>query len=650
MCGIAGIYAPGGATGDPALHLLMRRRGPDDAGTWDDPQGRIHLAHRRLSIIDTSSAGHQPMLSRDGRVAMVYNGEIYNFMELRRSLEAAGERFEGHSDSEVLLALFSREGPECLKRLNGIFAVAFWEIDSGTLTLARDPIGIKPLYVARRAGGVAFASEMKALLRTGLVEPRLDPEAVLRHIGFLWSPGSRTLVEGIAKVEPGHVLQFRNGVPEKEWRYRDIAYAPVPERELPVDAAAAQVAAAVETAVQRQMVSDVPLGAFLSGGLDSSAIAAFAQKHVAAGSKLQCFSIRLLGEAIGDEGFADDLPYARRVADVLGVDLHVVEVGSDILDRVAEMVYFLDEPTPDPAALNALSISELARSHGIKVLLSGAGGDDIFTGYRRHFALLQEKWWAWMPQGGRALLSAAAGRLPAGHPALRRVAKAFQYAGQDASTRLASYFLWLEPERALRLLSPGFRGRLSSDAMHAPMLASLARLGDGVEPLNRMLYLEGKHFLADHNLNYTDKMGMAAGVEVRVPLLDLDLVDLASRLPTAYKQHGRVGKWIFKRAMEPYLPRDVIYRPKTGFGAPLRKWLHGPLAGLVDDTLSERSVRARGILDAGEVRKLLADDRAGRLDASYPIFALVCLELWCRQHIDGAYPVDGGMEMERKIA
>lgn len=650
MCGIAGIYAPGGATGDPSLHLLMRRRGPDDAGTWDDPQGRIHLAHRRLSIIDTSSAGHQPMRSRDGRVVMVYNGEIYNFMELRRSLEAAGERFDGHSDSEVLLALFSREGPECLKRLNGIFAVAFWEIDSGTLTLARDPMGIKPLYVARRAGGVAFASEMKALLRTGLVEPRLDPEAVLRHIGFLWSPGGQTLVEGIAKVEPGQVLQFRSGLPEREWRYRDIAYAPVSERELAADVAATQVAAAVETAVQRQMVSDVPLGAFLSGGLDSSAIAAFAQKHVAAGSKLQCFSIRLLGEAIGDEGFADDLPYARRVADFLGVDLHVVEVGSDILDRVAEMVYFLDEPTPDPAALNALSISELARSHGIKVLLSGAGGDDIFTGYRRHFALLQEKWWAWMPQGARALLSGAARQLPAGHPALRRAAKAFQYAGQDASTRMASYFLWLEPARALRLLSPEFRGRMSTDAMYTPMLASLARLGDGVEPLNRMLYLEGKHFLADHNLNYTDKMGMAAGVEVRVPLLDLDLVDLAARLPTAYKQHGRTGKWILKRAMEPYLPRDVIYRPKTGFGAPLRKWLHGPLAGLVDETLSERSVRARGILDAGEVRKLLADDRTGRLDASYPIFALVCLELWCRQHIDGSYPVDGGMEMERKIA
>lgn len=643
MCGISGSVN-WKASYQQRICSVLRRRGPDDAGIWSDDADRASLSHVRLSIIDTSSAGHQPMHSHNGRVVMVYNGEIYNFRELRAELEAAGETFTGHSDSEVLLALFARDGGRCFGRLNGIFAAAFWERDTETLTLVRDPLGVKPLYVAEAEGSFAFASEMKALLRCGLVEPRLNPRAVLAHLGYLWSPGSATVVKGIRKVLPGHVLRVREGRVVSDNSYRDIAF-----HQLPVpcgdEDAALQVAAAVKNAVGRQMVSDVPLGAFLSGGLDSSAVVAFGQQHLqqqggAAAGRLQCFSIEVKDGAAGADGFADDLPYARRVAQHLGVDLHVVQVGDEMMKRLPEMVYLLDEPTPDPAALNTLFISELARSQGIKVLLSGAGGDDIFTGYRRHFALMQERWWAGIPQPLRQGLSALAGMLPVSTPLGRRIGKAFQYAGQDAEHRLASYFLWLDPAQALRLLTPEFRAGLDEECLYAPLLQTLSQLPPDVEPLNRMLYLECKHFLADHNLNYTDKMGMSAGVEVRVPLLDLDLVQFAGSLPVAMKQRGAVGKWIFKKAMEPYLPHDVIYRPKTGFGVPLRRWLQGILKPLVDDVLSEHSLKSRGIFDPGAVKQLVQADRASRVDASYTILGMVCLELWCRQYIDGAYALD----------
>ena len=511
----------------------------------------------------------------------------------------------------------------------------------------RDPVGVKPLYLAENAYGLVFASEMKSLLRSGAVSPELDPQAVLAHLGFLWSPGRATVVKGVRKVLPGHVIRVKAGRIISDEPYMPLRFHQLPAPSSAASAAQA-VAEAVRTAVQRQMVSDVPLGAFLSGGLDSSAVAAFAQHHrqkegVGQSARLQCFSIEVQQGSTGSEGFAEDLPYARRVGEHLGVDLHVVQAGKQMMDRLPEMIYLLDEPTPDPAALNTLLISELARSQGIKVLLSGAGGDDIFTGYRRHYALTQERWWSGWPAPLRGGLSGIARRLPVTHPLTRRIGKAFQYAGQDAGHRLVSYFLWSNPALALDLLHPDFRAGLSTDSLYAPMLQTLSDLPPDEAPLNRMLYLECKHFLADHNLNYTDKMSMAAGVEVRVPLLDPDLMALAGSLPLHMKQRGRIGKWIFKKAMEPYLPHDVIYRPKTGFGVPLRHWLQTILKPLVDDVLSDSSLNARGVFNSTVVQRLRLADQAGRVDATYTIFSIVCLELWCRQFIDGAYALDANL-------
>lgn len=636
MCGITGFMALSDAMHrSQAMLRALAHRGPDDNGELAFPEQGVWLGHTRLSIIDLSQAAHQPMSAASAGIHIVFNGEIYNFRELRAELEREGMHFKSASDTEVLLQLYLRHGEAMLPKLNGIFAFAIYDQNRRTLLLARDQLGVKPFYYAQGAAGFAFASEMKALLRSGWVVPELNPAAVLSHLGCLWSPAPATLVKGIVKLQPGHAMLVKDSQVVRQWRYYDLPYDQ-PKLDIGADEAARQVARAVEVAVQRQMVSDVPVGAFLSGGLDSSAVVAFA-RHAVPGRRLQCFTIAVNDGSTADEGFAADLPYAQSVARHLDVDLHTVSVGPEMADRLAEMVYYLDEPSADPAALNALFIAELARSQGIKVMLSGAGGDDIFTGYRRHYALQQERYWSWLPQGARAVLAGVANKLPAHPPLLRRVGKALQYAELNGDERLASYFYWAPPTLVHGLLNPAFANGLTPAALGAPLVATLAQAPQGADDLSKMLYLECKHFLSDHNLNYTDKMGMLAGVEVRVPLLDPDLVTLAARLPNQFKQNGRTGKWIFKRAMEPYLPHDVIYRPKTGFGVPLRSWLHKGLAPLVADTLSPAAIARRGIFDAKAVQSLLARDRAGKIDGTYLVFAMVCLELWCRQYIDGHY-------------
>jgi asparagine synthase (glutamine-hydrolysing) len=387
------------------------------------------------------------------------------------------------------------------------------------------------------------------------------------------------------------------------------------------------------------MVADVPVGAFLSGGLDSSAVVAM-MRHVNPERRPICYSIGFRGDR-GVDGSPPDLPFARRVAEHLDVDLRVIEVEPDIVGHLERMLYFLDEPQADPAPINALLIAEQASRDGIKVLLSGAGGDDIFSGYRRHYALGLEQYWRWLPQAVRAVIAKPARALANGGSLgglnldpVRRAVKMFAHADFPADKRMASYFWWSSEELRRSLYSRELSEQVGGIDPGEPLCQSLARIPEEQDPLNRMLYLETKHFLADHNLNYTDKVSMAAGVEVRVPLLDLELVEFATRIPPHMKQKGRVGKAIFKKALEPDLPHNIVYRPKSGFGAPLRRWLRVELRDHVEDVLSERSLRDRGLFEPSAVRRLIELDRAGRVDGSYTIFALMCLELWARMFID----------------
>ncbi|MGH0031493.1 MAG: asparagine synthase (glutamine-hydrolyzing) [Myxococcota bacterium] len=635
MCGIAGYSGEFEPELLDRMNRAMAHRGPDDAGVWHDANRGVGLAHRRLSIIDLSPRGHQPMWDATRTVAIVYNGELYNFRELRSELAAQGYRFESTSDTEVLLNLYLRDGEKMLEKLNGIFAFALWDTRSETLLVARDGAGVKPLYYSETPRGLIFASELKSLLQESSVDRSLDGCAVRDHLLYLWCPSPRTMLKSVRKLEPGHALIVREGRIAKHWRFYDLPY----EEELvdwPTGDAVVQVRKYLTRAVERQLVSDVPVGAFLSGGLDSSGIVAIAQRRLV-GERMQCFTIGFESPEAVIEGMAADLPYARRVAEHVGVDLHTIWVGPEMVDDLPKMIFHLDEPQADPAPINALYSTRLAREHGIKVLLSGAGGDDIFTGYRRHYALQLESLWDWLPDTARARLRGLSEGISPTSELRRRVSKALRYADLEGDARIQSYFHWIAPNRIEPLFGEAVRSDLKGAPAH-PVEAALAGLPDFVPALNRMLYLEGKFFLADHNLNYVDKVSMANGVEVRVPFLDPELMSLAARLPVDYKQRGSLGKWVLRKAMEGYLPHDVIYRSKTGFGAPLRHWLRNQLRPLVEDVLSAESLDRRGLFDPEGVRQLVALNAERRVDAAYTIFSMICIELWCRMFVDRPTP------------
>ncbi len=627
MCGIAGF------NGSFDRQLLRRmsdaltHRGPDSDGIFHDPSVGIGFAHRRLAIIDLSPSGRQPLSDKEGRSVIVFNGEIYNYQELRQELLCDGFEFRGTSDTEVLLNLYLRDGEALLKRLKGIYAFAIWDSRKRELFLARDEFGVKPLYFAQTPSGIIFASEIKSILQCDEVNRTIDADALRAHLAYLWSPAPHTILQFVKKLEPGTAMRIAKGKVVRKWRHYTL---PVRSEREPrsIKAAIENVRCALRTAVRRQLVADVPIGAFLSGGLDSSSLVALA-REMAPGQRLQCFTISTDDKASRREGMTSDLPYAKRVAEYLGVDLHTVHVGPEMADDLPEMLYQLDEPLADPAPLNVFYISKLAREHDIKVLLSGAGGDDIFTGYRRHLALANECYWAWLPKPARVAIAGLARALPAKPVALRRLRKGFRYADLDDDVRLVSYFNWLESEQCEVMLA----SNVPKSTRPNPLLESLDDIPKNAPPLDRLLYLECRHFLADHNLAYTDKMSMAVGVEVRVPLLDRDLVDLAFQLPAKFKQRGFEGKWIFKKAMEGILPNEVIYRPKTGFGAPIRSWLHGPLKTLLHDVLSPQALKRRGLFDPASIQSLLAADRDGRIDASYSLFSALCIELWCERFL-----------------
>lgn len=654
MCGIAGFQ---GTFSDGLLQRMtdaVAHRGPDGQGTIVRGTGRdvTGLGHRRLAIIDLSNAGAQPMCSHGDTgggeqtgLTLVFNGEIYNFRELRAALESDGHTFVSRTDSEVLLHLYERDGLQMMERLNGIFAFVIHDdrpvgrpegVARGSLIVVRDQLGVKPLYFAAIEGGFLFGSELKSLLEEPSLPRTIDPIALHNTLAYLWSPAPRTMLASVRKLEPGDAMIVSGGVIVRKWSYYVMPYNGVTSAQ-PADAMARELAERLRTAVERQLVADVPVGAFLSGGLDSSAIVAM-MRATMPDSDITTFTISFR-DAFDAEGNPPDLPYARRVAKHLNVRLEEIVMDASAIDRLPELVELLDEPEADPAPINALMIAERARAMGIPVLLSGAGGDDIFTGYRRHWALNFEQRWSWLPHAARAGIERVAGAVGRSGgaqsiPAVRRFAKMFAHAGADADHRLVSYFLWSTDAVRRALYTPEFASRVAGVDTAAPLLESLRRIPDEHDPLQRMLYLEARHFLADHNLNYTDRAGMAVGVEVRVPLLDLDLVRFATTIPTRFKQQGRVGKAIFKKAMEPYLPHDVIYRGKNGFGVPLRGWLKNELRPLVDEILSVASLRQRGIFDAGAVRRLIQLDAEGRIDGSYTIFALICIELWFRRFID----------------
>ncbi len=564
------------------------------------------------------------MTSACGRYTITFNGEIYNYKSLRADLEAQGIRLRSSGDTEVLLELFAREGVACLRRLHGIFAFAVWDAHERRLFLARDHLGVKPLYYAPLSEGFLFASELKALTLCPDLPRDIDGVAVADHLGFLWTAGEATMLRAVRKLRPGCAMQVDgDGIRVERWYRTPIAGATAGP-----GGTADDLRALIDRTVAEQMVADVDVGALLSGGVDSSAIVA-SMGQVTGADRITTFCAST-GRGAAADNIGDDAGFARLVAGVLGVELIEVPVDAAMADALPEMIWALDEPTADFAALQTQLLARAARENGIKVLLSGVGGDDLFTGYGRHTAALIYEMLDRLP-GARPLAGALLSRLPSRSLAGRRFARIGTLLAMDEETMLAEAMSLSSVAGVNRnvLLAPAVRAVVPPDGIPEPFFRSLVATR-GRHPVERLLDLELNGFMPDHNLNYTDKMAMLEGVEVRVPLCAPQLVEFAAALPLHAKISLRNTKRILRESQKSRLPESVLTRPKQGFGVPMRAWLHGPARAMMEDLTAEPVVAARGLFDAPAVARVKRDFLAGRNDAAMTLFAMMAIELWCR--------------------
>jgi asparagine synthase (glutamine-hydrolysing) len=635
VCGICGYV------GDHRPELLepmcaaMIHRGPDDVGTWHDSAREVGLGLRRLSIIDLSPAGHQPMCNEDGSVWISYNGEVYNFQELREELLARGHKFRGRSDTEVLVHLYEDKGPDFLKELNGMFGLAIWDARRGQLLLARDHAGIKPLYYWRDGRRLFFASEIRALLRVPGLPRELNVKSLPQYLTFLYVPGEETMLKAIRKVEPGHYLLWRDGqVEEKQWF--SITYEP--DESVTEADWIEQVHDTFMRVTRRQMMSDVPLGAFLSGGLDSSAIVA-CMRHSFPNREIKCYTYDYGVEDEARDQFERDFPYAQQVAEHLNVTLESFLLKPEV-SLLPKMVFSVEEPDAATAVLASYLISKLAREDGTTVLLSGMGGDEVFFGYRSHVAMRMFERLDWIPHwltgpGLTAAAAMASAAWGASSAVPRRLARFRRSLLGDGLERYMALSDWSSPDVRRQLFRPEFHELVrASEGINNPVRKYYDDFR-GTGALNRRSHVLIPTFLGAHNFLYVDKSSMAASVEVRVPFVDVELMRLCARIPERHKLKGRTTKFLLKAAMERYLPAGVVHRSgKTGFGPPLRSWVAGGLDPVIRDLLSPESVRARGFFEPQGIDRIVQENRENKADHAYLIYCLVILELWLRTFLD----------------
>ena len=655
MCGIAGLINQDPETRIGAMLRSIEHRGRDDEGVWtssaiNDEGQRVCFGHRRLSIIDTSSAGHQPMLSHDGRFVVILNGEIYNYRELREQLAAKGHKFRTQTDTEVLLQAWAEWGEDCLSRLNGMFAFALWDDKERTLFLVRDRVGIKPLYYAQVSDKLkfvehgrqdacapsvfAFASEIKSILASGLVKPELDHESLHQFLTFLWAPDPNTLFRSIKTVPPGHIVTVRgNELNVRQWW--DISFDQIEEGRSETWWQE-QVLATLDRVVKLEMVADVPLGSFLSGGVDSSSIVAM-MKHHSKGRRIGTYTIGIEPEDLRYDIIPDDVEWARRVNQQLDTDYHEIMLKPHVAELLPKLVYHMDQPAIDMAIPSYL-VSRAARET-LRVMLSGMGGDEVFAGYPRQLAMKIASAFDPVPQLlRRPVMKALEYALPGGMPGkltapLRNAKKFARSAALDFENRYLGFETYFTDEAKRQLYTDDLREATRDLDAYSAHRRYFARAKDAA-PLNQMLYVDMKTFLPCLNLMTTDKTSMAANLEVRVPFLNQEMLELAARMPPDLKLRGLKRKYILKRAAEKLLPRETVWRKKAGFGAPIRSWLRGPLRPMVNDLLSEETVRRRGLFRPEEVSRIIDANLSGREDYNLQVFQLLNLELWQREFID----------------
>jgi asparagine synthase (glutamine-hydrolysing) len=645
MCGISGLVNWGSRDTLSRMNHVQVHRGPDGAGIWERtfPDGSyVGLGSQRLAIMDLSSDGHMPMCNEDGTVWITYNGEIYNFAELRDELEGKGHRFVSHTDTEVVIHLYEEEGPECVRRLNGMFAFGICDL-RGTkprLFVARDHFGIKPFYYVRRGKGLAFASEIKALLEVPGVEAEIDRRALHQYLTFLWVPDPATMFQGILKLPAGHYGLWQ-GSDFQIKQYWDLTFPPAhtvftrSETEL-----IEEVRILLERSVRRQMVSDVPLGAFLSAGLDSSSIVALMSQ--ARREPVRTYTITFPKKYRVGENALDDPDVSARVARQFGCEHQTIVVEPDVTSLLGKLAWHMDEPTADPAIINAYLVCREAGRQAT-VMLSGVGGDELFAGYRKYYAQgwaqayrsVPSKLREWIDNCVLGLPTLRGTSIKGGIRLLKKMARS---ASLPPAQRFVMNCTYLDAVQKSTLYSAELRSELTAFDAADRHYAYFQNVREA-DFLNQMLYLDTKIFMPSLNLTYNDKMSMASSVEVRVPFLDRELAEfVATNVPPKLKLNGFLQpstKHVLRQAMKKLLPGEVLRQPKAGFAAPIDHWLAHDLKEMVDDFLSESQIRKRGLFRPAAVRNFVEEHRAGVQDWSMQVWQFLTLEIWMRNFVDG---------------
>lgn len=629
MCGIAGLK---GKFTNEQVSLLengLKHRGPDTSGCYTSQDNDIALIHTRLAIQDISSAGNQPMISTCKNFILSFNGEIYNFKRLKLDLIKKSYNFLSESDSEVVLNLFIEYGIHFLTMLEGDFAIAIWDKKLSRLLIARDRMGVKPLHYFHSDETFFFSSEIGTLLNTIKIKKDINLESIKSFLSYLWIPGNDHLINGIKKLAPGNAMWITQNNCIEEICWSNLPYINGNKsNKINKKQIISKVRESIKKAVHDQLVADVPVGAFLSGGLDSSSIVYFAKQKI---DNIECFTINT-GNA--ENGVENDLPYAIKVAKHLNVNLNIVDFDLKNIEQDLNLITKLNgEPISDLSILNSYYICRSAKEKGIKVLLSGTGGDDIFSGYRRHKISKVDNLIKYIPAPIKNIIQYSNNLLDNRNIFFRYLNKISSGINYIDDERIVNYYRWLGNKNIVHLFKKELREEINQSFNSDPIIKFIKQRNEN-STLSKMLAIEQRFFLADHNLIYTDRTSMANGIEVRVPFLDNSLVNLTANLSDDLKLNQFTTKWILKKSMEGHLPREVIYRKKTGFGAPVRVWIKNELREIIRDLLSYESVQKRGIFDAEKIQQLLKDNENGKIDSSYTIIALLGLEIWFRNFIN----------------
>ena len=622
MCGIAGIFhcgtiKPVDPTRVERMTQALTHRGPDGSGVWTAPG--VGLGHRRLSIIDLAGSP-QPMHSADGRAVLVFNGEIYNYRELRRELAGLGAQFRTDGDSEVILAAWQQWGAECLRRFNGMFAFALYDVERRELFLARDRLGVKPLYMAHLSdGSLAFASELKGLLAHPLLRREVDPLAIEDYMAWGYVPDHRCILKGVEKLPAGHHLTLRHGAaPGSPLRWWDVSFAG--RRKGKAADLEAELLHHLREAVTSRMVADVPLGAFLSGGVDSSSVVALMAE--ASRAPVKTCSIGF------DDAALDETSYAAEVAKLFGTEHHAYTVGADQFDAIGTLAAMFDEPFADASALPTWRVSQLARET-VTVALSGDGADEAFAGYRRQvFFAHEERARRWLPAGFRRSVFGKLGTVyPKADWAPRplRLKTTLQSLAGSSAEAYARALCVVPPEIRGTLYSESFARQIGDYRAEQPLIELFER-APACSALDRAQYVDLTFWLPGDILTKVDRTSMAAGLEAREPLLDHRLIEFAAMLPERLRVDGRQGKALLKRAMRRYLPDDILYRPKQGFVTPIAAWLRGPLASEARAIATSAAIARTHWFDPSALSAITEAHISGRSDHSRLLWQLLMLD------------------------